>query len=240
MPVDDGNRRRVRAPAPLRVAGEERRQHRVDRVVVPDRVPLAELRHHPQPVEDLRQFLGVSQACRRFGVVLGEVQGVGQKERVEAGSGARRLVPRVDRRQADLRVGHSELVQKRPRGHRRLGDSLASRGDCFRRGTDPLFVLTRQEEGAQEWTVQTISEGELLLAERGGKLPAGVGAHLVRAQERAPLGREIHHCCLGAPVNPDVWPIPSISSHRGQDCDGRPFSARSMTSSVIFSTTCEK
>ncbi len=34
VPVHNGNRWRVRAPAPLRIAGEERRQHRVDRVVI--------------------------------------------------------------------------------------------------------------------------------------------------------------------------------------------------------------
>ena len=41
----------------------------------------------------------------------------------------------------------------------------------------------------------------------------------------------------GAPTNPEGGPIPSISSHRGHDCDGVPFCARSITSADIFSTT---
>ena len=241
VPVHNGNRWRVRAPAPLRIAGEQRRQHRVDRAVIAGRQCRsrnfaitgsrskisASFWVYPRPAGDSALY---SAKCRESG----------SRNAVQAGSGARRLVARVDRREADLRVGHSELVQERRRGHRRLGDSLAGRGDCLGRSADPLFVPTRQEKRAQEWTVQTISERQFLLAQRGGKMPAGVGAHLVGAQERAPLGREIHHCCPGAPVNPDVWPIPSISSQRGQDCDGRPLSARSITSSVIFSTTCEK
>src|SRR5207245_3294047 len=45
---------------------------------------------------------------------------------------------------------------------------------------------------------------------------------------------------FGAPVNPAAAPTPSMSSQRGQGCEALPFSARSITSRAIFSTTCSK
>src|SRR6266851_9220224 len=45
---------------------------------------------------------------------------------------------------------------------------------------------------------------------------------------------------FGAPVNPAAEPIPSISSQRGHGFEALPFSARSMTSRAIFSTTISK
>ena len=70
------------------------------------------------------------------------------------------------------------------------------------------------------------------------------------ARRRAAAGRATRSIAIhgqlrfgsrpGAPVNPDAGPMPSISSHRGQHCDGWPLSARSITSFAIFSTTWVK
>ncbi len=212
-------------------------------MVMADGVPFPKPVHHRQGVEELGKPLRIPQPCGRLCVVFGEMQRIGEKERVQAGRGARRRISGLDRRKADLGLGHPELAEQRRRRHRGLRDALTGSGDRLGRKAYPLLVLAGEQERTQERTVQAVAERQLPLAKRGGKMEAGGGAQLVGAQQRVPLGSQIHHCCHccpGAPVNPDAGPIPSISSHRGQDCDGRPWSARSMTSSVIFSTTCEK
>ena len=247
-PVDDRDGRRLRRAAPLAIAVEQRVEQRLDRLVEAHAVRFTEPRHHRQRVEQLGQPLGVAGAGRRLGVVFGEVQAVGQQERVEARRGARRLIPRIDADQPLFGLGDAELLEQRARGDRLTRHTLADRRDRLGRRAG-----SRASSAASERTAAGTGNGcgRRTSASAPASMPANASAYSARQlvagpQQRVParaigVGHLQTRLTLpGAPVNPVAGPMPSISSHRGQHCDGWPFSARSTTSCDIFSTTMSK
>ena len=158
-----------------------------------------------------------------------------------------RCVSGIDPNEPRLGLGEPELIEQPRRLERRGRDPLAERGDRLRRGAHPRLVVLGQEEGPEERTVHAIAERELARPHRRGELLAVAPAQLdVGPQQRMPRGDRRPSLARSgrppaAPMTPDGVPMPSISSQRGQrlrriaDC-----SARSITSALIFSTTCEK
>ena len=131
---------------------------------------------------------------------------LGQQERIEPRRGARRVVSRIDGREADLRLAHAEGAQQRRRSHRRLDDALAGRGDRFGRRADPPFVVFGQEKRAQERAVDAVAERELPVAERPAanrRHAAGLSSSSTRRSECQSAARSIQRF-PGAPVKPDA------------------------------------
>ncbi len=256
--VRDQDRRRAGRAAPLGVAGQQgveevRREAEVGRLEA-----LAEARRDLEAVEHLAEVLGVGEAGRRFGVVLGERQRVGQQERVQPRRRAGPPVARIDAGQPRLLVGQPDPPQQLGLDHRGGDDALADGGDRLGDGPDPRLVGGVEEERPQERAQRPAAEGE-----PGGLHPAGeigpVGGRLldIRADQRVPdVGRRGRRAGTGAargklahrvlvrqrgwPTNPDVLPQPSICSHCGQGLVGGPFRARSTTSFDILSRTSSK
>jgi hypothetical protein len=218
-----------------------RSSSRLDRRVEPDVEALPEARERgpgvQQLAEELRQALRVARAGRRFRVVFGELQRIGQDEGVGSRRGAGHAVAGIDLRQADLVVTQAEVFQHLRVARRHPCDALAEPPERLRRVLHPALVGGIEEEGPQERAEQPSAEGEPAIAhalrQRGAEAVAGP-----LAQQRVPFDDRI---AAAHPMGPAGSPDrPVIPAHRGHDCVTRPFSARSITRLDIRSMTRSK
>ncbi len=168
-PVDNRHRRRPRGAAGLVVAGQEGLEERVDDLVEPHLPHGTEAAHGGRRVEELTETLRIADAGRRFGVVLGKVDGVRQEERVEARGRAGRRVPGIDVDERVLGLGHAELVVDVVGLERRADHALAQERDRLGRHPDAGFVSSGQKERPEKWTMDALTEGQLLRAHRCGE-----------------------------------------------------------------------
>ena len=90
----------------------------------------------------------------------------------------------------------------------------------------PLIVFG-QEQRPQERAVHAVAERQPLGPHAGGQLRERRGGQLLRPQQPVPGVDWVHFS-------------PTIDGHFGQLFDGAPFTARSITSRAIFSTTMSK
>ena len=153
----------------------------------------AEAPHRGRGVEELAQPLRIADAGRRLGVVLGEVQGVGQQKRVEARRRAGGRIPGLDVDERVLGFGHAELVVDVVGLEGRADDALAEERDRLGRHPDARFVSGAEKERPQERAMDTLAEGQLLRAHRRGERGREPRRQLlVRPEQRVPVADEIH------------------------------------------------
>ncbi len=268
--VGDDDARRPRGAAPLAVALEQRRQHRVHHRVRLHVELLAKAAHGGGLLEDRGEGLGVAVPGRRLGVVLGKHQRVRQQEGVQSARGAGAGIAGVDRHQRPLGLRQAEPGKQCLVAHRLADDSLADGRHHFARGTLPRLVARVHEQRAQEGATEPAAEEQPGIAHplrvfgpvRLGQLTTlseqrhpgldgcrhrheGRGASPRRPDRhwrRVRLSGSSGSCPYraGDPTKPDAVPRPSICSHLGNMLLWCPFNARSMHSRAILSTTISK
>ena len=231
--------------APFAIALEQRREQRRDRAVIAARCAAPERRHRLEPIEQLAQPLGVGRPGRRFGVVFGEMQRSGSRNASSREAVLARSYPGSIR----TRRSSASVIPSSPNSRgasiAAADHALADRGDRLGRACG--CALRRRRSGRTGAETDSGRGRRTSASARASPRPATAansGVSSRSACSSAVPGRDRVHQQFdggpGAPVKPLAGPMPSISSQRGQDCDGWPFSARSMTRFAIFSTTCRK
>ncbi len=196
-PVDNGHQRRRRGAAPFAVAGHQRIEQRFHRPVE-SRVELVpEARHQRLFGKQLREPLAVAGACRRLSVVLRELQGVRQDERIRACGGAGRRITRVDMGQTDFRLAERQLSQQARRVDCHARHPLAQRPERLGHVLDPRFFSGVEKEGPEKRTQHAVAEpkapdplplGEI--AAQPGRV--GVAEHSVPVHDRVKCREGCH------------------------------------------------
>ena len=95
-PIHDGDHRRRSGAAPFAIAGEESGEEQLHQRIFADGVALREALHDRKREKNIGESFGVAWAGGRFGVVFGELQGVGEEKGIEARSGAGGGIARID------------------------------------------------------------------------------------------------------------------------------------------------
>ena len=157
-PVDDRDGGRRCRAAPVAIARDERVEHRRHQREGARVEPAAESRQNVEPLELARQHFRVAEARRRLRVVLGELQRVGQDERVEAGCRARRRVAGLDGNQRALVVRQRHGIEQLRPLERDVGDALSHPRDGLGHAAHQLHLLVVEEERTKERAVHAVAE----------------------------------------------------------------------------------
>jgi len=165
----------------------------------------AELSHDVDRVEQLAQPLGIAHAGWRFRVVLGEVERLGQQERVQPRRRAGGLIAGLDVDERLFVFREPELIEEIVRLESGADDALAKIGDGLGGDADPRLVVRREEERTKERTVYALSESELPRPhgrrERGGEPRRQLFAG---AKQRVPVADGVHR------GTPEIRPTPAL------------------------------
>ncbi len=134
--------------------------------------------------------LGVPGTGRGFGVVFGELQGIGQQECVETRSGARPAVAGRNSCESLFVWGKRSLRKKLGIGQRLFYDAFTDCGNRFGDGSHTAVVFHREEKRAQKRAMNAVAEFQFFGSHPGVELGAEFrGEFDIRPEKRVPCFR---------------------------------------------------
>ena len=199
-PVDNRDPRRRRRAAPLAVARDQRLEQRVDRPVTARVEALAEARHQRLLRRTAPRAPGCSRPAGDSRVVFGELQRVGQDERVGARGGAGRRVAGIDRASrisaslsAELpqHVRRSSIAARATRSPRRHSVSAT----CCTRASSPASRKNGRRNGQSTRSPKRRRRSRI--AARSSAVGTSAAVHRSRIEKRSAsrsIGSMWHRC----------------------------------------------